>query len=157
MGMGYYYDNNTRRYEYGESPFAQPTIEAAMRDGDSVPTAYKSVGDAGELSDGVANDGVAEAANPKASGTMAGAQGVQKSLASGGNAMDVAGSGLMAGGAATANPYLVGAGLGLTAMSSITKGKNARSQQEYEAEVIKYNQRQAAIQRMAEIGKGLKA
>jgi hypothetical protein len=93
----------------------------------------------------------------KESGSMAGAAGVQKAMAAGGSGEDALASGLTGAGMATMNPYLVGAGLGLTAMSSISKGKNARAAQEYESEVQKYQQRQSAIQRMAELGRGLKA
>jgi hypothetical protein len=71
--------------------------------------------------------------------------------------MDTVGGGMMSMGGATGNPYLVGAGLGVSALSSITKGKNAQANARYQAQVNQYNQRQQAIQKMAEIGKGLKA
>jgi hypothetical protein len=90
-------------------------------------------------------------------GGAAGAKAVAESMKSGTDEAGAAGSGLMAIGGATANPYLVGAGLGLTAMSQISAGKNKRAAQEYESEIQKYNQRQAAIARMAQIGSGLKA
>lgn len=105
----------------------------------------------------VVEESVPQAEATSGAGAMGAAGGAQKSMAAGGSSTDVLASGLTGAGAATANPYLVGAGLGLTALSSITKGKNARAAQEYEAEIQKYNQRQQAIARMAQIGQGLKA
>ncbi len=93
----------------------------------------------------------------KKSGAAAGMQGAQQQVAAGGNGMDTLGGGMATMGAATGNPYLVGAGLGVSALSSITKGKNAQANARYQAQVNQYNQRQQAIQKMAEIGKGLKA
>lgn len=98
-----------------------------------------------------------EIAGAKASPEMGGAAGVQSAMASGGSPLDMAGSGMTSAGMMSANPYLVGAGLGVTALSSIQKGKNQRDQNRYLAEVQKYNARQAAIQKMASIGQGLKA
>lgn len=56
-----------------------------------------------------------------------------------------------------ASPYLVGAGLGLQALSMAQKQKNEQAAQKYQAEVQKYNARQAAIARMAQLGQSLKA
>lgn len=60
-------------------------------------------------------------------------------------------------GMATANPYLTGAGLGLQALSMVQKQKNAQAAQQYQAEIQKYNARQQAIARMAQLGQSLKA
>ncbi len=69
----------------------------------------------------------------------------------------LAGDGMTAAGVMSANPYLAGAGLGLSAISTFTAAENQRRMNRYNAEVQKYNQRQQAIARMAEIGKNLKA
>lgn len=95
----------------------------------------------------------AKAASPE----MGGAAGVQSAMANGGSPLDMAGSGMTSAGMMSGQPWLVGAGLGVTALSSIQKGKNQREQNRYLAEVQKYNARQSAIQKMAQIGQGLKA
>lgn len=92
-----------------------------------------------------------------ASPEMGAAAGVQSAMANGGSPLDMAGSGMTSAGMLSANPYLVGAGLGVSALSSIQKGRNQREQNRYLAEVQKYNARQSAIQKMAQIGQGLKA
>lgn len=148
--QGYYYDPKTKRYEWGNSPEAKATIGEAQTQ-DAVPTDYASVEDAGELSDGVA------AKSNNTAGAAAAGKSVDDSVNKGDNALSTAGGGMMAFGAATANPALVGAGLATSAGGAIMKGKENRRKQQYKAEVERYRQRQAAIQRMAEIGKGLKA
>jgi hypothetical protein len=62
-----------------------------------------------------------------------------------------------AGGMATANPALAGAGLALQTMGKIQEQKAAQRNATYQAEVAKINARQDAINRMAQIGAGLKA
>jgi len=94
------------------------------------------------------------------SGVMAGTQAAGQAIntaASGGSAIDVAGGGLTSAGMYSANPYLVGAGLGLSALSATQKGKQQREQNRYLAEVQKYEQRQNAYNKLAQLGQGLKA
>jgi hypothetical protein len=67
------------------------------------------------------------------------------------------GGGLTTMGAATANPWLMGAGLALSTAGSIKQGQNQRAQQRYQAEIKKLQDRQDAINRLAQIGQGLKA
>jgi len=80
------------------------------------------------------------------------AQGVQ-TAAQGGGAMDIIQQGLMASG----HPAAMGAGLGLAAANAIVQGRNQRAQDKYKAEVEKINKRQEAINKMAQIGQGLRA
>lgn len=84
-----------------------------------------------------------------------------KALASGmqteGGMEDKLGAGLTSYGIATANPYAVGAGLGLSTLSSINKGEMTNRQKRYEAEIQRINARQNAINSLAQISKGLKA
>jgi hypothetical protein len=97
---------------------------------------------------------------PASEGMGATGQGAVKAAQTaidGGSPLDAAGAGMTTAGMSTANPYLIGAGLGVQSLSAIQKGKNARAKQEYEAEVQKYNARQQAIARMTQIGQGLKA
>lgn len=82
-----------------------------------------------------------------------GAMAAGKTLAQGGGPEDAVAQGLMMSG----NPYAMGAGLALQTASSIKKGQNQRAQQKYLAEVERVNARQNAINKMAEIGQGLKA
>lgn len=105
--------------------------------------------------EGGTNEAVSK--NSGSAGATGAMGGMQQAIASGGSKEDIAASGLTGAGMATANPYLVGAGLGLTALSAVNKAENERANQRYLAEVQRYNQRQAAIARMAELGRGLKA
>jgi hypothetical protein len=84
-----------------------------------------------------------------ASGTYSAAE----TLAQGGGAEDAVAKKLMMSG----NPYAMGAGLALQTASSIKKGQNQREQQKYLAEVDRVTARQNAINKMAQIGQGLKA
>lgn len=88
---------------------------------------------------------------------MAGAAGVQNAMANGGSPLDMAGSGMTSAGMMSANPYLIGGGLAVSSLSAINKGKNQRDQNRYLAEVQKYNARQSSIEKLAQIGQGLKA
>lgn len=83
------------------------------------------------------------------SAATAGAQ----ALAQGGNAMDAGSAALMASG----NPYAIGAGLGLTTISTINKNRQQQDQNRYLAEVQRVKARQDAIDRLAQIGQNLKA
>lgn len=97
---------------------------------------------------------------PAASTGMGAAQGAAQAtqqMAAGGDKAQAIGSGLTSMGAATANPYMVGAGLALSTASSIKGGQNQRAQQGYQAEVAKINARQNAINRLAEMGSRMKA
>lgn len=82
-----------------------------------------------------------------------GMMGAAQTAAQGGGAMDIVNQGLMASG----NPYAMAAGLGLSAANAIVQGRNKRAQEKYQAEVDKINKRQEAINRMAQIGQGLRA
>lgn len=89
MAMGYYIDPVTGRYEYGEHPSAKPSIQEAMKPADAVDTDYSSVGDAGELSEGVKEVG--------AEGSFkSGAVGAGMAAAQGGSAEDIVSGGLIA-------------------------------------------------------------
>lgn len=125
---------------------------------------YSGVKDkSGAIEPGVVESGQVDSLAPAADsasaskGGMAAAADVSKTMQAGGSPIEMAGSGMTAAGMATANPYLVAAGLGTSAASSIMKGKNQREQNQYLAEVQKYNQRQNAINRMAQISQNLKA
>lgn len=55
-----------------------------------------------------------------------------------------------------ASPYLLGAGLGLQAMGMVQQGKQADRDAKYRAEVQKANARQAALDRLTQVGQSLK-
>ena len=141
---GYYFDKKTGRYEYGENSHTTPQLR------------YEDSTDLSAV-DGIENTPEQVPGAKAASPEMGGAAGVQSAMANGGSPLDMAGSGMTSAGMMSANPYLVGAGLGVTALSSIQKGKNQREQNRYLAEVQKYNAKQSAIEKMAQIGQGLKA
>ena len=88
-----------------------------------------------------------------AQGAAAAAQGMQ----AGNNGASSMGAGMTAAGTASANPYLVAAGLALSAAGSAKKASDQRKMNKYSQEMQKYAARQAAIQKMAQIGAGLKA
>jgi hypothetical protein len=58
---------------------------------------------------------------------------------------------------ASGNPYAMGAGLGLQTLGAMKKGENERIQNRYADEIKKINARQSAINKLAQIGQGLKA
>lgn len=62
---------------------------------------------------------------------------VSKTIQSGGSGGDVAATGLTSMGVATANPYLVAAGLGMGVLSASKKKKAAYEQAKYEAEIAR--------------------
>ncbi len=98
-----------------------------------------------------------EAASSPGMGAAQGANAAIQSNSAGGSKTATLGAGLTAAGTATANPYLIGAGLVLSSAASINKSKNDRQQNRYLAEMQKYQARQQAIQNMASIGANLKA
>lgn len=55
-----------------------------------------------------------------------------------------------------ASPYLLGAGLGLQAIGMVQQGKQADRDAKYRAEVQKANARQAALDRLTQVGQSLK-
>lgn len=63
---------------------------------------------------------------------------------------------MQAGGAAGANPYVAGAGVGLQALSMIQQGRQQERMNEYQNKVQKYNARQQALAQLAQIGQNLK-
>lgn len=76
-----------------------------------------------------------------------------ETLAKGGSGTDAAAAALMA----TGNPYAIAAGLGLTTLSTIEKKKQANKETKYKQEVAKAEARRDAINRLSQIGQGLKA
>ena len=163
MALGYYIDPITGRYEWGENPNAKPTIQEV---GQTTPVQYSSVKDAGEVMSGVGAENLSDAtrygdnvgAKPTSSnGGMAGTAAAVQTANQGGNALDIAGAGLTSAGMMKANPYLLGAGLGLSTISAVNKNKQEQAMNRYKAEVQKVNARQQAINNLASIGRGLKA
>ncbi len=75
-----------------------------------------------------------------------------KSAAGGESVEDIAAAGLLA----APNPYAKAAGLGLMTLSSINKQKQQNQLNKYNAEVQRIKARQDAINRMAQIGQGLR-
>lgn len=71
--------------------------------------------------------------------------------ATGGSGTDILAAGLIG----TGNPIAIGAGLGLAALSSGKKARQARRMQEYENAVAKANQRRSSIENLANIGERL--
>jgi len=55
-----------------------------------------------------------------------------------------------------ASPYLMGAGLGLQAIGMVQQGKQADRDAKYRAEVQKANARQAALDKLTQVGQSLK-
>lgn len=89
-------------------------------------------------------------------GMMKGAANAVQAMGQGQDKAQALGSGLSTMGAATMNPWLVGGGLALSTAGAIKKGQNDRAQAQYQAEVQKLQDRQDAINRMAQIGQGLR-
>lgn len=71
--------------------------------------------------------------------------------ATGGSGTDILAAGLIG----TGNPIAIGAGLGLAALSSGKKARQARRMQEYENAIAKANQRRSSIENLANIGERL--
>jgi hypothetical protein len=91
------------------------------------------------------------------SGLAKGGAGAVQGMAQGQDKAVALGGGLTTAGMATANPILTGAGLALSTAGAIKQGQNQRAQQRYQAELQKLQSRQDAINRLAQIGQGLKA
>ena len=89
-------------------------------------------------------------------GMMKGAANTIQNLGQGQDKAQSLGGGLSTMGMATANPALVAGGLALSTAGAIKKGQNDRAQLQYQAEVQKLQDRQDAINRMAQIGQGLR-
>ena len=87
---------------------------------------------------------------------LAGAAELQKGMQKG-DGLGAIGSGLTTAGIASANPWLVGAGLGLSTVSSVRKGEQAQKEARYKAEIDRIAKRQAALDALANLSKGLKA
>lgn len=148
------------------SPMADPAEQSRYNErlkGMSAPQSKAAEYSAPEKSTAPSSDNVGKTG---ASDKEVAVAKMAQDAASGGTLLDTAGSGsMMAGlagvglekGATGMNPYLVGAGLGLTALSSVQKAKQQREQNRYEAEMQKYQARQNAIQNLAQIGQNLKA
>lgn len=101
----------------------------------------------------VEEEAPAAPAAPEKTAMQKGTGAAMQTAAQGGGAMDIIKQGLMASG----HPAGMAAGLGLAAASSIVEGRNKRAQEKYQAEVDKINKRQEAINKMAQIGQGLRA
>jgi hypothetical protein len=179
MAMGWFYDNTTKKYQYGEDPSASPNLNApkgALLDQNNAPVTLdysKDVGpeaDRGRATIERLNQQTQEAnqsADASAIEKTPGAEGksgygeettkaVQTAI-SGGSPIDMAGSGLTTAGMASGQPELVAAGLGLSAMGAIQKNKNQQRQNKYLAEVERIKARQDAISKLANIGQGMRA
>jgi hypothetical protein len=89
-------------------------------------------------------------------GMMKGGAQMVQDMGQGKDKAQALGGGLTTMGMATANPWLVGGGLALSTAGAIKEGQNKRAQEQYQAEVQKLQDRQDAINRMAQIGQGLK-
>jgi hypothetical protein len=86
--------------------------------------------------------------NYKAGGTAA-----ASTLAQGGSAKDAVATGLVA----TGNPWAIGAGLGLMTLSSIEKKKQQQKETEYKNKLAQVEARKSSIDRLAQIGQGMRA
>lgn len=89
-------------------------------------------------------------------GMMKGGAQMVQDMGQGKDKAQALGGGLSTMGMATANPALVAGGLALSTAGAIKKGQNERAQLQYQAEVQKLQDRQDAINRMAQIGQGLR-
>jgi hypothetical protein len=74
-----------------------------------------------------------------------------KTAAKGGNAMDVAGAGLMA----TGNPYAMAAGLGLMTLSGAQKAKQAKNEQKYKEAVARAEAKRSSLETLSGLGQRL--
>jgi hypothetical protein len=163
--------NSNKRYDdYLAKKYAQEDEQKQLWDSRAKLESEKSLGAVEDLAptgEGVAqtnwlgqsnltqNDALEDQKSPESSGGSAGsgAMAAGETLAQGGGAEDAVAKGLMMSG----DPFAMGAGLALQTASSIKKGQNQREQQKYLAEVDRVTARQNAINKMAQIGQGLKA
>ncbi len=94
--------------------------------------------------------------SPDASSAYGGATSAAKTIQEGGSALDAAGSGLTAAGAASANPYMVGAGLGLSVLSAGEKRKRQEEMNQYTAALAQNQARRDAIDNITRVYQGQK-
>lgn len=102
-------------------------------------------------------DQVAGATEASAGSSATAGAGAALNQPAGSSAATKLGAGMTAAGAASVNPYLAAAGLAVSAYGKISDGKRQSAQNKYLAEVQKYNARQTSIEKLANIGAGLKA
>lgn len=147
---GYYWDPLKKIHNYGESENAFPTIEESIKN-----QGQSSVKDlSGKLPPGVVESGAISQEdfdtirNKDAGIGKSSLKGVAKALTSKGNIAEKAGAGLTEYGVATANPYLVGAGLVTGAIGSNVAAKR---QQLLDA----YKDRMAKLENMTTIGRSI--
>ena len=158
---GYYYDENKKKYYYGEHPSSRSLVSHAMTDmtspSDSYQTPYSFSPQNSFTFDTpdvkISDPSGSNKEGDKESATGKGLEGGMQSLAKGNSVEDSLGAGLMASG----EPIAMGAGMGLLALSSVNKAKQARAESRYLAEIRKQQARQEAINKMAQIGQNLKA
>lgn len=105
----------------------------------------------GPIEEGVVGSGKATSEQLQAARTPAGQQPPAANTTA-----QLAGA-LTTAGAATAQPELVAAGLALQTAGMIQQGKTNQENAKYVAEVNKINARQNAIDKMSQIGQGLRA
>lgn len=85
-----------------------------------------------------------------------GATSAANTIQKGGTGMDALGSGLTAAGAASANPYMVGAGLGLSVLSAGEKRKRQEEMNQYTAALAQNQARRDAIDNITRVYQGQK-
>ena len=85
-----------------------------------------------------------------------GAASAAKTIQEGGSALDAVGSGLTAAGVASANPYMVGAGLGLSVLSGGEKRKRQEEMNQYTAALAQNQARRDAIDNITRVYQGQK-
>lgn len=90
------------------------------------------------------------------SAAYGGATSAAKTIQEGGTGMDALGSGLTAAGAASANPYMVGAGLGLSVLSAGEKRKRQEEMNQYTAALAQNQARRDAIDNITRVYQGQK-
>ena len=129
-------------------------MRGVVERGEISPSKFAESHPAPEVDEGAEGDGVGRV---PASNSMGAAQGLNTAMKSDGGAASKAGAGMMTMGAATLNPYLVGAGLAASAVGAINDKEREQNKNRYLAEVQKYNARQDAYQKLASLGAQLKA
>lgn len=86
--------------------------------------------------------------------------GATQAAIGGGGAADIAGGGLVGLGAATGNPYALAAGLGLQVIGAGARRRSSERKQaqrlEYEAKLERISRQQKALDRLVNIGQGLR-
>lgn len=106
----------------------------------------------GPIGEGVGEENLTQNEGPKAQGNYGAAAQMASQGASSGNAAGIASGGLMAYGAMSANPWLIGAGLGLQVLGQGEANKRQQQQAQREAYNQRIMQRQQIMQQIASQG-----